>query len=92
MTNKAAQLLGRLGGKATAAKHGAEHFSNAGRIGMAKRWAGHIKKTPEGKILIKFACPACGQEFETDQKYLKDVGNCPKCNLLLDKNNKRLIQ
>jgi peptide subunit release factor 1 (eRF1) len=90
MTNKMAQQLGKLGGKATAKKYGAEHFSNAGRIGMAKRWAGHIKKTPEGNIVIKFACPACGQEFETKQKYLKDVGNCPKCDLLLD-NNKRLL-
>lgn len=91
MTNKFAQQLGASGGKATAKKYGAEHFSNAGRLGMAKRWAGHIKVDKTGLVKVMFACPACGQEFETTQKLLKDVGNCPKCDLLLDKNNKRLL-
>lgn len=91
MTNKQAQQLGKLGGQATAKKYGADHFSNAGRLGMAKRWAGHVKKTPEGEVKVFFKCPECGQEFETKQKYLKDVGNCPKCDLLLDNNNKRLL-
>lgn len=91
MTDKLAQQLGARGGKATAKKYGAGHFSNAGKNGMAKRWAGHVKKTPDGNIKVLFWCPRCGQEFETQKKYLKDVGNCPKCDLLLDKNNKRLL-
>jgi hypothetical protein len=38
MKNKAAQQLGKLGGKSTAKKHGKKHFSNAGKKGMAIRW------------------------------------------------------
>lgn len=80
MTNKFAQQLGAKGGKATAKKYGADHFSNAGRLGMAKRWAGHIKKDKAGEVKVFFKCPECLQEFETKQKYLKDVDKCPKCN------------
>jgi len=29
---------GRKGGKNTVAKYGKTHFSNAGKLGMAKRW------------------------------------------------------
>lgn len=39
MKNKAAQSLGKLGGKATTKKYGKKHFSEAGKKGMAKRWA-----------------------------------------------------
>ena len=39
MTNKNAQALGKLGGKKTAKKYGKKHFSEAGKKGMAKRWA-----------------------------------------------------
>lgn len=36
--NKNAQELGKLGGKATAKKYGKDHFSQAGKKGMKKRW------------------------------------------------------
>lgn len=39
----AAAFFGREGGKKTVEKYGMKHFSNAGKIGMAKRWAGHVK-------------------------------------------------
>lgn len=96
MTNKQAQALGRRGGKkhdgskTTAtikAKYGADHYKELGR----KRWAGRIKTTPEGEVKVFFKCPACGQGFETDKKLLADVGNCPKCDLLLNSDNKVLI-
>ena len=47
-TNKAAQELGKLGGEATAKKHGKKHFSDAGKKGMAKRWAN--EPTPKRKV------------------------------------------
>lgn len=35
--------LGKKGGNTTKAKYGKKHFSNAGKLGMARRWAGHKK-------------------------------------------------
>lgn len=96
MTNKQAQALGRRGGKkhdgkkstfTIKAKYGVDHYKTIG----SKRWFGHIKKTPEGKIKVFFKCPECGQEFETVKKLLADVGNCPKCDILLNADNKVLI-
>ena len=45
--NKAAQELGKKGGQKTASLHGKKHFSDAGKKGMAKRWA----KLPPRKVL-----------------------------------------
>lgn len=38
MKNEAAVSLGKLGGVATASKHGKKHFSEAGKKGNATRW------------------------------------------------------
>ena len=37
--SKLAKLLGKRGGNATKAKYGTKHFSTAGKLGMARRWA-----------------------------------------------------
>lgn len=39
-----ASALGKKGGKTTLKKHGKAHFSNAGKIGMEKRWRNHVKR------------------------------------------------
>lgn len=36
--------IAKKGGNKTKEKYGTSHFSNAGKIGMAKRWANHKKK------------------------------------------------
>lgn len=41
---------GRKGGQKTKQLHGEKHFSNAGKLGMAKRWKGH-KKEKDGKSI-----------------------------------------
>lgn len=38
LKRRVGQLMGALGGNATAKKYGAKHFSEAGKKGMAKRW------------------------------------------------------
>ena len=47
--NQSAVALGKLGGQVTRIKHGLAHLSHAGKLGMAKRWAGHVKVSPLGK-------------------------------------------
>lgn len=37
--NETAKRLGELGGLATKKKYGKKHFSNAGKLGMKKRWS-----------------------------------------------------
>ena len=38
--------MGRAGGKARAANLSAEELRAIGRLGAAKRWAGHVAKRP----------------------------------------------
>lgn len=38
LEHRVASMMGALGGKATAKKYGKQHFSNAGKKGMEKRW------------------------------------------------------
>lgn len=47
MINKAAQSLGKKGGKARAANLSKEELSKIGKRGAAKRWKGHVKKVKE---------------------------------------------
>jgi len=42
---KALSILGKKGGSKTKENYGMEHFRKLGRIGMAKRWKNHIRKT-----------------------------------------------
>lgn len=42
---KAFSIIGKRGGLKTKETYGMEHFKTLGRIGMAKRWKNHIKKT-----------------------------------------------
>ena len=42
---KAASLFGKMGGEALKKKMGSKHFSEMGKKGMEKRWAGHKKKS-----------------------------------------------
>ena len=44
--NKSAQKLGKIGGQKTASLYGKKHFSNAGKLGMAKRWAKKKSQSP----------------------------------------------
>lgn len=46
LRKQAAAFIGALGGKRTMKKYGSKHFSDAGKKGMAKRWA---KLTPPSK-------------------------------------------
>lgn len=46
MKNKAAQKLGKLGGKKTASLYGHEHFSNAGKKGG---WPKGKKRKPSAE-------------------------------------------
>ena len=39
--------IARQGGNTTKKRYGKEHFAQLGKKGMAKRWAGHKKKTTE---------------------------------------------
>ena len=45
LPRKIASLLGKRGGQRVKELYGSEHFSKAGKLGMAKRWAGHVKKS-----------------------------------------------
>lgn len=45
-----ARQLGALGGQATLKKHGKKLYSEAGKKGMAKRWANHIKKNKKKEV------------------------------------------
>jgi hypothetical protein len=67
MTNisKAAQRLGRKGGKKTSALDGNIHFSEAGKKGMMKRWGKRSGKAqsafPPLKVFHKFFTADKGQ-------------------------------
>ena len=42
--SQAASMLGKIGGMKNVQNHNQAYFKNLGKMGMAKRWAGHIKK------------------------------------------------
>jgi hypothetical protein len=44
-----AKLLGSKGGKKTLEKHGTSHFSNAGKLGMEKRWSKYREEKAKAK-------------------------------------------
>ena len=67
---KIARLLGSLGGQATVKKYGKAHMANAGKIGMAKRWAGHTKKLRNVQILPRGAA----ENFATSEFTPTDPG------------------
>lgn len=76
MVNKSAQSLGKLGGQATKKKLGSKHFSEAGKLGMAKRWAKPnppISPTVEkwGGDQESNKCEFCGETKPVQRYYLR---------------------
>jgi hypothetical protein len=68
-------------------RKGADNTNWMVKRGLIVKWVGVVKNSK-----VFFKCPSCEQPFETTAKLLADVGNCPKCNTLLNADNKVIIK